>query len=297
MPIAPPRGTMRAMNRGAVPPLDVRDPGLPEALGRTENLVLWEMLRRMDRPVATTELMGAVAQPRAAVESALAAFERIGLVARRRSTRGSRGIGWVVTRQAIVVQYRVGDPEDQALLSRLDAAFDQKRRSEIAGRIKPEAARGDRDFSWSSMHAGSFNDAELKELWEMLQNLAHFLARAGERFKGAPAGTDHQCTHHVGVNVDPLLSGVLPLPNLQIVGAQVAATVAKRLANDWIQLLTAREAEIARGLARGTSRAALAEQLGISSHTVVEYTRRIYRKLGVSNRAQLSARIHAGAGA
>ena len=101
----------------------------------------------------------------------------------------------------------------------------------------------------------------------------------------------------MGVSVDPLLPGVLPLPNLQIVGAQVAATVAKRLANDWIQLLTAREAEIARGLARGTSRTALAEHLGISSHTVVEYTRRIYRKLGVSNRAQLSARIHAGAGA
>jgi len=39
-------------------------------------------------------------------------------------------------------------------------------------------------------------------LWEMLQSLAHFLARAGELFKGAPAGTDHQCTHHVGVSVD-----------------------------------------------------------------------------------------------
>jgi DNA-binding CsgD family transcriptional regulator len=68
----------------------------------------------------------------------------------------------------------------------------------------------------------------------------------------------------------------------------------KAIAADWSQALTVREAEIARGLARGKSRDSFAEELGISKHTVVEYTRRIYRKLGVKNRAQLSARIHTG---
>jgi len=275
-------------------PLDIRAPGVLEALGGASHLVIWELLRRIDRPASADELARASGSPRAVVQAALDAFERIALVTRRRSTSGARGYGWVVSCPAIVVQYRVGDLGDQALLQQLDAVFDQRRRAEIAGKIKPEATRGDQDFAWTSMHAGSFSDAEIRELWELLQGLTRFFARTSDRFKGAPITADHHCSHHVSVSVDPLLHGVLPLPNLQIVGQQAATAVAKAIAGDPSGALTAREGEIARGLARGKSRDSLAEELGISKHTVVEYTRRIYRKLGVKNRAQLSARIHTG---
>jgi len=282
------------MQTSARHPLDIRAAGVLEALGGTSYLVIWELLRRIDRPVSADELAKASGSPRAVVQAALDAFERIALVARRRATNGKRGFGWVVSCPAIVVQYRVGDPVDQALLQQLDAVFDQRRRAEIAGKIKPEATRGGQDFAWTSMHAGSFNEAEIKELWDLLQGLTRFFARAGDRFKGAPITADHHCSHHVSVSVDPLLHGVLPLPNLQIIGQQAATSVVKAIAADWSQALTVREAEIARGLARGKSRDSFAEELGISKHTVVEYTRRIYRKLGVKNRAQLSARIHTG---
>ncbi|MFM1822207.1 MAG: Bacterial regulatory protein luxR family [Planctomycetota bacterium] len=278
-------------------PLDIRDPGVLAAIGSTANLVVWEMLRRIDRPVTADQLGKCAQLPRAEVQSALDAFEAIGLVGRKRGVRGgggARGFGWVVTAPAIVVQYRVGDPHDQSLLARLDELFDSRRREEVAAHIKPEETRTARDYSWTSMHAGSFNAEEIRELWELLQGLARFFARSAERFKGAPLGTDHGCTHHVSVSVDPLLPGVLPLPNLQIIGQQFAAGVAERLAGGWMQSLTKREVGIARSLARGATTKRVADETGLSQHTVVEYTRRIYRKLGVRSRAQLAARIHSG---
>ncbi len=87
---------------------------------------------------------------------------------------------------------------------------------------------------------------------------------------------------------------MLPLTNLQILGEQAAADVTAALAADWTQVLTKREAEIALGLARGIKSKALAAELNLSAHTVVEYTRRIYKKLGVKNGVQLVRRIQAG---
>ncbi|MEY3022939.1 MAG: hypothetical protein RIS86_2137 [Planctomycetota bacterium] len=275
-------------------PLDIRDPHVFAAIASTSNLVLWELLRRLDRPSSSDELAKSAGIPRGAVQSALDAFERVGLVGRRRAKGGTRGFGWVTTRPAIVVSYRVGDPRDQGLLADLDALFDRKRREEIAARIKPESMRGARDYSWTSMHAGRLDDDEIKELWELLQGLSRFFMRAAERHKGAPAGSDHSCTHHASVSVDPLLPGVMPLPNLQIIGHRWAKSVAKGIASDWTHALTKRETEIARALARGATSRTVADEMGISQHTVVEYTRRIYRKLGVRNRAGLAARIHAG---
>jgi DNA-binding CsgD family transcriptional regulator len=55
--------------------------------------------------------------------------------------------------------------------------------------------------------------------------------------------------------------------------------------------LTAREAEVARAVIRGTTASDTAAQLGISPHTVLHHLRRVYEKLGVSSRAELALRL------
>ena len=282
------------MRRDPLQPLDIRDPKVFAAIETTENLVVWEMLRRFDRPASADELAAAAKYPRRTVQGALAAFEAIGLVGRKRATRGVRGFGWVVTAPAIVVAFRVADAQDLALLARRDAVFERARRQEIAAAIKPAGARTTTDCSWTSMHAVSLDPTEIRELWDLLQGLARFLARTTERFRGAGPEVDHACTHHLTIELAPLLPGVLPLPNIQIIGQQFASEVAEKIAGDWTQSLAKREIEIARRLARGAPTKTVAADLGLSLHTVVEYTRRIYRKLGVKSRAQLAARIHAG---
>jgi DNA-binding NarL/FixJ family response regulator len=63
------------------------------------------------------------------------------------------------------------------------------------------------------------------------------------------------------------------------------------LAGEASDALTARELAVARALAAGKSSRVVATEHGLSVHTVVEYTRRIYRKLGLKSRAELAARL------
>ncbi|WP_299142616.1 LuxR family transcriptional regulator [uncultured Tateyamaria sp.] len=62
-----------------------------------------------------------------------------------------------------------------------------------------------------------------------------------------------------------------------------------------LQDLSPRETEIIYLLARGMSRKEAARTCGISQHTVAEYAKNAYRKLGVRNRAEVARLIYAGA--
>jgi DNA-binding CsgD family transcriptional regulator len=60
--------------------------------------------------------------------------------------------------------------------------------------------------------------------------------------------------------------------------------------------LTAREAEVARLLARRASNAELAAALGVSAHTARHHTERVMRKLEVRKRADVAAALRRAAG-
>src|SRR4029077_991768 len=55
--------------------------------------------------------------------------------------------------------------------------------------------------------------------------------------------------------------------------------------------VTAREREVATLLARGLSRAEMAESLVVSPHTVEDHVRNLYDKVGVASRQELVARV------
>src|SRR5438874_6620443 len=54
---------------------------------------------------------------------------------------------------------------------------------------------------------------------------------------------------------------------------------------------TAREREVATLLARGLSRAEMAETLVVSPHTVEDHVKNLYEKVGVSSRQELVAQV------
>ena len=60
---------------------------------------------------------------------------------------------------------------------------------------------------------------------------------------------------------------------------------------DSYNAFSARERDFAKRLSSGITIAMAAEALGLSAHTVRELTRRVYRKLGVTNRAQLALKL------
>ena len=62
--------------------------------------------------------------------------------------------------------------------------------------------------------------------------------------------------------------------------------------DDWAELLSEREAQVARLVASGASNKEIAEQLAITERTVKAHLTAIFEKLGVRDRLQLSLRIN-----
>jgi DNA-binding NarL/FixJ family response regulator len=60
--------------------------------------------------------------------------------------------------------------------------------------------------------------------------------------------------------------------------------------------LTTRERQVVRGLSRGASNLQIAHELQLSVHTVRRHVERVLRKLGVSRRAEVPARLASGVG-
>jgi DNA-binding CsgD family transcriptional regulator len=59
------------------------------------------------------------------------------------------------------------------------------------------------------------------------------------------------------------------------------------------RLLSPREREVAQRLVRGETGPEISAALGVSRSTVSTLCERIYRKLGITRRAQLAVRLHA----
>lgn len=62
-----------------------------------------------------------------------------------------------------------------------------------------------------------------------------------------------------------------------------------------ISLLTSREAEVANWVAEGLRNREISERMKLSPHTVKNYLYRVYEKLGISSRVELTARVLARA--
>ena len=74
----------------------------------------------------------------------------------------------------------------------------------------------------------------------------------------------------------------------QVLGADLMALMMDRLALRGLAL-TARDEDVVRGLLLGLSTADLAERLGLTTASAQTYTKRLYRKLGVSGHKELVA--------
>ena len=61
-----------------------------------------------------------------------------------------------------------------------------------------------------------------------------------------------------------------------------------------VKLLTSREAEVAALVAEGLRNREISERMHLSAHTVKNYLYRVYEKLGISSRVELTAQVLAG---
>jgi 2-keto-4-pentenoate hydratase/2-oxohepta-3-ene-1,7-dioic acid hydratase in catechol pathway len=101
-------------------PIDIRTPGLREALVNVNHLCAFEILRRFGRPATVAEVALSAQRSQKEIQSAMDALEAVGLTSMLRAGRGRRLPTWVVTRQAIVATYEIGDPAGLDLVLTVD---------------------------------------------------------------------------------------------------------------------------------------------------------------------------------
>jgi DNA-binding CsgD family transcriptional regulator len=156
------------------------------------------------------------------------------------------------------------------------------------------------------------DDAEIKRMLaaintiEELTTTAQMRADAAERdgdsqltgvYDGAaapragPAGQQAWLPYHLSLEFRPLRHVEPPMPTYSLFDAEYIPTLVERRERSAVGILTQRELEVARLLAGGGSRPAIARRLGLSINTIAATTKRIYAKLGVHSRAEFALRM------
>ncbi len=284
-----------AMSHASNAVLDIRTPGATEALSDLLVLSVWEVLRRRGASSTAAEIGRSTHTSLPRVHAALDALESLGLVARSstssRAPRRSKQAGWMVTRDTIAVGFRRGDQHDRAHIARMSRLFDKERRAGIKGNSKAQPEMLPHEFSYNGMHSAALSPAEHDELLGLLTDLGKFFQRCNLKFDGTRADAPQYCNCHMTVDVEALRAGVLPLPTMQIVDMDLATDLVPTMAQKPLAGLSPRERDVAKRLSSGSTIAVVAKALSLSEHTVRELTRRVYRKLGVSSRAQLGSKL------
>jgi DNA-binding CsgD family transcriptional regulator len=282
--------TKPRVQQPAYAPLSITGSGVLDAVSQPVHLQVWESIRRFRRAVTAAEVATSARMPMAQVQSTIDTLHSAGLLELVPASRGQRAIRWKTNREQILLTYRRDLPEEELLQRKMQHLFDATQR-DLRAKIKPRTARTNRDFHWNSVDAAQLTVSEVNEIYELLQKVTTVLRRAKARVAALDSSASVDSNYFVSMDVEPLLEGALPLPTMQCIGSTAESKPAHATANASETKLTARERDVAVQLAAGASRAEVSRQLGISPHTVTEFTRRIYRKLGVNNRARLAAKL------
>jgi DNA-binding CsgD family transcriptional regulator len=272
--------------------LDPSHPATAEFLRDSQALSVWEMLRRLGA-VPVAELAQACALPPVPVQGALDRARALGVVERIPASAREPRIRYRAVGEQLIV---VADHSDPALRALLSDGFAQ---AVAESRRSIDTSMAESTKAWKGMQTLhqmidlSLDDAEARELMSLCEALRSFIDRSYEKFEGPSAATPQRCNYHLAIHLAPIHSEALPSPRIQFVEKGTVAgleTVQRQRAS---RLLSPRERAVARLLVKGATMKAAASELGVSPSTVSTLCERIYRKLGITRRAQLAVRMHA----
>ena len=277
--------------------LHVSTPGLFDALCDFQAMGIWETLRESASGLSASEIAATLNLPLTVVQPTLDRLIELELVKRRPAGRGRRSTTFAVTVHELHVSFEGLEPRTFA---ELFTRWHESRTQYFDLMLKHQAPRGDakpRGFcasGWANMTMEE--RAKLSMLIDQIGSLMRNTSRRKSPVQGtaSPAETTELTdTRKYGLLVREvdLASDPPPQPNIkffrpssQSQKPSAASTAATPKARNG---LAPRERQVADAMAAGLSRPEIAKQLGLSPNTVVTISGRVYRKLGVRNRAQL----------
>lgn len=296
-PTSPPGGALRLPILARVEPFIRLDPAQPAVAAFVSDdlaLSVWEMLRRFGRRTSVAELAKACALEASQVQRMMDRAAELGLALRHAATRTQRRVLYEATADRIVLEADDRSAAAKELLSSCFRRFAAESRACIDEAMAGAAARKFHKPMKVSITHLTLDDAEAAELIALFKPIDEFVARASEKFDRDPAGSPRRCNYHLALHVVPVLAERLP-PARMAFGARGAgvAKVEGEIKGRAVRLLSPRERAVAQRLCAGGTLASVARELGVSPKTVSTLCQRTYRKLGITRRAQLAARLYA----
>ncbi|MEY3142762.1 MAG: Bacterial regulatory protein luxR family [Planctomycetota bacterium] len=275
--------------------IDIEDEEGMKLLTDGAALSVWELLRRYGSPMAAAAVERVVRFPLMEVERALEVLIAHGIV-ERHPARGRRRLpAYSSLRSALVVQYRADDAQDhhrlENWLPRLEFAMAQAAiRLQVVG---DGTALGDDPSTLrrSVRLSTHLEHQDALELRARVDDLVAFMRLLESKYAGEGALDTFLCNYRVDIEVQPLGK---PTPASALVNVRPTRDdwgAVTEESSDEAGALSPREREVAVGIVNGRSRADIATRLGITASTVATLTKRLYRKLGVHSKTQLTKRL------
>lgn len=266
---------------------DIRNAPAMELLFDEEAMAIWELLRRRGKPTATVEIARVTHLDFAEAQSRLDRLHEHGLVEVLPARTGRRVPTYRTTCKRIGIVLRSNDKVDYALWDsygvRVREAAEKLARNQLPLGNSKEDERA-RAFYVMPMRLST---AEMSELRHRLDELTAFLRMLQERHSGEDGTDDFGCNYRFEMQLQPLSEPVLPQP--VVLMRLIDRSPEQGLERvDPMSKLSQRERQVAQAIVRGRSRSETAVELSLQPGTIATLTKRIYRKLGVTNRLELA---------
>lgn len=272
--------------------LDLADPRVSELMSDPATIGVWEYLRRLGKPAGADTLAAATMLDLPTVHRALDRLIALGVTRHLPASGKRRTSAYEVTIDALRV--RCDFRRDRALLEASARAITAQALSLMPPDPFAEspAPKGHwRGYFVTLAHLTLDEVAELRRRLTAVVEFTDMLAR--KRDAGQQAGNLPLCNYGFMFRVEPLVRPALPLATIRFVAERDKSWGADPppVAAQPKSPLSDREYQVALALARGCNQREVSEQLGIKPGTVLTLTKRLYRKLRITRRAELATRL------
>lgn len=262
--------------------LDLSTPHVVELFSDFDALVVLEALRRAHAVASPRQLEASTGLAVPVIVASLKRLASLGLVRRTRAVRGRTSGGYAADREPVVLTFDPGDPASVLRTATVRAALMSHAARLAASRSTIRTSAGvlpmDAKQYSGLMRAHDRVDQSLAEATRALPFSAG---------NGHGNGNGRTPRYRVQMSVEQVAAGGLALPVVMIMQRSDAERISDRDAKPTIRDLSTREREVAEALGAGSTKREIAEKLGVKFSTVNTLVTRIYRKLGVTRRAQL----------
>ena len=273
--------------------IDVRDEEGMKLLSDGTALASWELLRRFGGTMGAAAISRSLRANVEEIQRALVLLIDHGIV-QVHPARGRRRVpAYSCRKVGVTVEYRPHDPVDERAMQ---AAIPRIATAGQAAAVRVQSVAAEDSAEPKAMHRNlristhlDAHDAE--ELRSRIDDLVAFMRLLESKYVGEDALDAVHCNYTVDVAVRPIPAPLAATPMVVFRPVGLPAKVEAGVASKDAGILSPREREVAVGIVNGRSRSDIADRLGITASTVATLTKRLYRKLGVHSKSQLSHRL------